>query len=132
MKKPPIDYSAHKNLQELVEKWREIVGVDRIYDIQIIESPEDTGHPAWIDGLSIDNPHPVVNIFVSSNWINTNRHNEKAVVEIIIHELIHIIVFQAFVMIDPNYKYDGVKALSNEILTMKITSGFMKILDAKK
>jgi len=122
MKKPTKpDFSDHKKLEELMHTWREIIGVDPIYIIEIIESPEDNGFPAWVDGLSLDNPHPVVHIFINANWLQQNKNNEKEIISTLIHELVHVMIWDQIIQINPEYKYEGVKARANEVLTMKIT-----------
>lgn len=121
-----IDYSVPKNIEKLIQKWRKTVGIDPVYVIQFIESPEDTGYPAWVDGLNSDNPHPTANIFINSNWLQKYKYDEKRIVGIIVHELIHIVVTDAFMIIDPQYKYKGVKARANEVLTMKLTNAIME------
>ncbi len=124
-KKTVGNFTAHKYIEKLIKKWRQILGVDSVYVIQFIESPEDTGYPAWVDGLSPDNPHPTANIFINSAWLQKNKDNEEKIIELIIHELLHIIVYHAFIMIDPNYKYKGLKAFANEVLVMKITKAII-------
>lgn len=126
MRKPTkTDFSDHKNLEEAINYWREIVGVDPIYIIEIIESPDDNGFPAWVDGLSLDNPHPVVHIFVNANWLHKNKHNKREIISTLIHELVHIMIWDPLIQINPEYKYEGVQARANEILTMKITRAIM-------
>lgn len=127
MKTQQKDFSNYQELQQLINKWRNIVGIDQVYVIQLIESPDDNGYPAWVEGLSIDNPHPSVNIFINANWIQKHKNNEKEVTEVVIHELIHILLFDAFTVIDPLYIHEGVKARANELLTMKITNSIMKV-----
>jgi len=123
-KKNKVDLSSHKKLEGLVNKWRDIVGVDPIYIIEIIEST-DTSFPAWVDGLSLDNPHPTVNMFINANWLQKNKNNEKEIVSTIIHELVHIMIWDQIIQINPNYEYSGVQARANELLTMKITKAIM-------
>jgi hypothetical protein len=119
-----IDLSSHQKLEEIVNKWRDIVGVDPIYLIEIIESP-DNDFPAWIDGLSLDNPHPTVNMFINANWLQKNKRNEKEIISTIIHELVHIMIWDQIIQINPEYKYVGVQARANEVLTMKITKAII-------
>jgi Zn-dependent protease with chaperone function len=125
--KSKTDLSSHQKLDELVTKWRAIIGVDPIYIIEIIESPDDNGFPAWVDGLSLDNPHPVVHVIINSEWLQKNKYNEEEITEIVIHELLHIVLFDTIIMIDPNYKYEGIKARANELLTMKMTAALMAL-----
>lgn len=119
------DFSDHTKLEEAIEYWRGIIGVDPIYIIEIIESPEDNGFPAWVDGLSLDNPHPVVHIFINANWLQKNKHNEHEIISTLIHELVHIMIWEPIIQINPKYKYEGVQARANEILTMKVTKAIM-------
>src|ERR1041385_4883280 len=100
-KNAEIDLSSHQKLEEIVNKWRDIVGVDPIYIIEIIESP-DNDFPAWIDGLSLDNPHPTVNMFINANWLQKNKRNEKEIVSTIIHELVHIMIWDQIIQINPD------------------------------
>lgn len=123
--KRKINFGAHTKLKEIVEKWRNIIGVDPIYIIHIAESTEEYGQ-AWIEGLGLQNVHPEVTIFFNSEWLNENKYKEEIITEIIIHELVHIIVYQLIIAIDPNYEYKGMKAFANEVLTMKITEAIMK------
>ena len=125
MKKPKIDLSSHQKLEEIVNKWRDIVGVDPIYAIEIIESPDDNGFPAWIDGLSLDNPHPTVHMFINASWMEKNKNDEKEIVSTLVHELVHIMIWDHIIQINPDYKYIGVQARANEMLTMKITKAIM-------
>jgi len=116
--------SSHHKLEELVNKWRDIVGVDPVYLIEIIESPEGS-HPAWIDGLSLDNPHPTVHIFINGNWLIKNKNNERELNATIVHELVHIMLWDQIIQINPDFEYSGIQARANEILTMKITKAIM-------
>ena len=124
-KSSKIDLSSHTKLEEIVNKWRDIVGVDPIYIIEIIESPEDNGFPAWVDGLSLDNPHPTVHMFINGSWLQVNKNNDQEIISTIVHELVHIMIWDQIIQINPNYKYSGVQARANEILTMKITKAIM-------
>lgn len=124
-KTPKIDLSSHQKLEEMVIKWREVVGVDPIYIIEIIESPEDSGFPAWLDGLSLDNPHPTVHMFINANWMHKNKSDEREILTVIIHELVHIMIWDQIIHINPNYKYVGIQARANEMLTMKITKAII-------
>ncbi len=129
MKKKPKtnNFVSPEYIELLIEKWRNILGIDPVYEIQFIESPEDNGYPAWIDGLDTNNTHPTANIFINAAWLQKNKNDENKIVGIIVHELLHIILFESFVMIDPTYTYVGIKARANEILTMKLTNAIMKI-----
>lgn len=125
MKKPKIDFSDHVVLDEIVSKWRNIVGVDPVYLIEIIENPEDDGFPAYVDGLTIDNPHPTAHIFINAHWLQRNKYNEREIISTVIHELVHIMIFDPIIQMNPQYKYEGVQARANENLTMKITRAIM-------
>lgn len=120
-----LDLDSHQKLEEAVNKWRDIVGVDPIYMIEIIESPEDNGFPAWVDGLSLDNPHPTVHMFINAAWIADNKGNEKEIITTIVHELVHIMIWDQIIQINPDFKYVGIQARANEILTMKITKAII-------
>lgn len=120
-KSTKIDFSDHKVFEEHVDKWRVIVGVDPVYLIEIIESPDNSGFPAWVDGLSLDNPHPTAHIFINANWLQKNKYNEKEIISTLVHELVHVMIWDQIIQINPEYKYEGVKARANEVLTMKIT-----------
>lgn len=121
------NFGTAKNIKRLIEKWRTIIGVDPIYIIQFIETTDDLGYPAWVDGINANNPHPMVNIVINSVWLDKNKHDQRKIESVIIHELLHIIIFDAFMIVDPNYKYKGNKARANEILTMKMSNAIMKV-----
>lgn len=125
------DLSSPQKLQELINKWRKIIGVDPVYIINlkigITENPALIDHPAWIDGLSTETKHPAVDLYINAAWLDSNRTNEYEINLYIIHELCHIIVFDAFIMANPEYKYEGLQARANETLTMKIASAIMQI-----
>lgn len=124
-KSTKTDFSDHKKLEETINYWREIVGVDPIYIIEIIESPDDNGFPAWVDGLSLDNPHPVVHIFINATWLQKNKYNEQEVISTLVHELVHIMIWDPIIQINSEYKYEGIQARANEMLTMKITKAII-------
>jgi hypothetical protein len=129
--KNKTNHGTTKNIERLITKWRSILGIDPVYIIQYIEATDDNGHPAWIDGLTIDNPHPTANIFINADWLERHKHNEKKITELIIHELLHALLFDPFLILDPNYKYEGNKARVNEALVMKLTSAFIKVMSDK-
>ena len=126
-----VDFSSAKKIQVLIDKWRNIIGVDPVYLISlkvgITEDPALINNPAWIEGLGSENKHPSVTICVNANWLEQNKYDEYEINSTIVHELTHIICFDAFVMADSEYRYEGMKARAAEIITMKITSAIMKV-----
>lgn len=124
-----IDFGSQKKLQELIDKWRTIVGVDPIYQIHlkvgITEEPDLANSPAWMEGLNITNVHPDVRLCINNDWLQHNRSNEYEINLYIIHELLHIVIYNAFIMIDRDYEHTGLKAFANEMLTMKMANAIM-------
>lgn len=132
--KKSVDLGTNAKLTEIVNKWRPIIGVDPVYIINlkigITEDPSFADNPAWIDGLSSDNTHPAASLYINATWLEQNRSNEYDINYYIVHELCHIIVFEAFVMANPAYKYEGLQARANETLVMKMTSAIMHAYQA--
>ena len=126
------DYSSIEKIEYLIDKWRDLLGIDPVYliylKIGITENQALSNSPAWVEGLDKDNMHPTVNLCINAKWLEENKYNGAAVEETIIHELLHIICFDAFMMANPEYRYAGMMARANEILTIKITNTIMKIL----
>lgn len=128
-KKALIDYSSPQKLQELIDKWRNIIGVDPICIIRIkigiTENQELIDTPAWTLGMETSNKYPDFTICFNAILLQDNKYDEREIISMIVHELIHIMLWDQLIVIDPNYVYDGLKARANEILTMKMTHAIM-------
>ena len=128
--KGKIDYLSVENIENIVQSWRLILGVDPIYDIGFkvseVDDPEYAGSAAWISGLTTDTVHPIVTINFNIDIIGENRYDKEYMLDTIIHELLHIVTWEAFVMADPTYEYKGLKARASEILVMKLTNAILK------
>ncbi len=123
------DYSSPKKLEELVNKWRGVVGVDPIYIIRlkvgITEDRDLIDTPAWTLGLETTSKYPDVTICFNAILLQENKNDLREITSMIVHELIHIMMWDQLVTIDPSYIYEGLKARANEILTMKLTHAIM-------
>lgn len=130
-----VDFSKTAKLFSLIEHWRSIIGVDPIYIIDLkIGIPDVEGlisTPAWVEGLDSSNQHPTATIFFNGIWLEEKKFDEYWILETVIHELCHIVIFDSLIMADPTYKYEGMRARASEILTMKMTNAILSQVNLK-
>jgi hypothetical protein len=126
--KAAADFTSPLFIMKLIEKWRNIVGVDPVYVINmkigVSEDPAMSNMPAWIEGLDQENHHPAVTIFINQATLE-QVESAQEILEYVIHELCHIVIWDALVMANPEYRYTGMQARATEILVMKMTSAIL-------
>lgn len=136
-------YNSIEILTKLVEDLRSIMGVDPVYLIDVkISDPikeiktskteeekqeleELKDCPAWIEGLDKTNYHPMVTICFNKIHLEDHKYDEMFVLDSVVHELAHIVVWDSLIMANPNYEYEGLQARAAEVLVMKITAAIM-------
>ena len=133
-------YISKSYLLKRIAFWRKVLGIDSIYDINISIIPmsevskhvdiendaEGTIVEAFISGMNEE--HPIITVYFTKEFLKNNKYNELEINSTLVHELTHIIVNDAFILFDPKYKYEGIKAKANERLTIKFTTALMAVV----
>lgn len=121
-------------LEKLVKRYRKRLGVDPVWVIYVRVIPEsqikkaDKDCDAWIEDEST---HPVAHMNITQSALTRLKGHPRLITRLIVHELLHVVIGDAFKELKKNYNYDK-DGMIEESLVMRLARAIVPASNEEK
>lgn len=130
----PIGYAeeAHR-LEKMLVTYRKQLGIDPVFTIELsISDPNKEPGLYGVDAYCARMPtHPMATIVVSTAAIDRMDGKGRCLDRLLVHELLHITIGDAFTAIRKKYKYEE-EPMTEETLVTRLAAAIVPLTDSQE